>query len=400
MTLGNQFNKTYWENPDTGKTHAFAPVGMSKTPEDARRTNENAQIGYSVDPSNESIENYQGLLLNPYEGTGLPADPLVSKKDRRATVNKVLGLGDVESKDPVQSGRDNQTYIDRQNNDFKNYKSTGLFRKVLNVVNKNVNSTIGFKKAEGERRLLSNSLVNSSMPMQEIQKLENTVQMPTMRTRGGKYIKNTGGDYNPRSKRITIERGRPFNATRDTLMHELGHAQDPGIKEETQTWREFQLADPREEGLADGYKDAMRTGNLSRDFLPELYNIDGYTFDSEIWDNPTQRALYAATRAHQATNPNQHNPVPRRSWYKTSGGSREDNLRHSDDALLHHLVSNNPHLYDILDKEHYDTMDKDGNYEPDKPAFRSLGDVARESSQRHLERTYGPAPEQLKLFED
>jgi hypothetical protein len=49
--------------------------------------------------------------------------------------------------------------------------------------------------------------------------------------------------------------------------------------------------------------------------------------------------------------------------------------------MLHHLVSNNPHLYDILDKE-------------------GLGDAARGSSQRHLERTYGPAPEQLKLFED
>jgi len=400
MALGNQFNKTYWEDPDTGKTHAYAPVGMSKKPWDdfPGRTTENAGINHQINPSDASIENYQGLLTNPYEGTGLPADPLVSTKDRRATVNKVLRLGNAGGTDPVQNGRDNQLYLGRQNQDFRNNKSTGLFRRVLNVVNKNLNS-IGTSKAEGDRRLLSNSLVNSSMPMQEIQKLENTVQMPSMRARGALYPKDTSGTYNPRSKRITIERGRPFRATRDTLMHELGHAQDPGIKE-TQTWREFQRADPREEGVADGYKDAMRTGNLSRDFLPELYNGDGYTSNSDIWDNPTQRALYAATRAHQATNPNQHNPVPRRSWYAASGGSRKDNLRHSDDALLHHLVSNNPHLYDILDKEYYDTIDKDGNYEPDKSVFRSLGDVARESSQRHLERTYGPAPEQLKLFED
>jgi hypothetical protein len=381
MALGNQFNKTYWENPNSGNIHAFEPIGMSKTPEDdfPGRTTENAQIKHTRNPSNESIENYQGLLFNPYEGTGLPADPLVSPADRRATVNKVLRLGDVGSKDPVKSGGDNQMYIDRQNRDFTNYKSTGLFRKVLNVINKNVNSTIGFKKAEGDRKLLSNLIVNSNMPMQEIQKLENTVQMPTMRTRGAVYSESTGS-FSPRSKRINIARGRSFHQTRDTLMHELGHAQDPAITE-PQTWRQSQKADPLEEGVADGYKDAMRTGNLSRDFVPEFYNDGGYTTNSRIWNSPEQRALYAATRAHRATNPDQHNPVPRRSWYKTSGGSREDNLRHSDDSMLHHLVSNNPHLYDILDKE-------------------GLGDVARESSQRHLERTYGPAPEQLKLFED
>jgi hypothetical protein len=355
---------------------------MSKTPEDdfPGRTTENAQIKHTRNPSNESIENYQGLLFNPYEGTGLPADPLVSPADRRAAVNKVLRLGDVESKDPVQIGRDNQRYVEKQNRDFKNYKSTGVFRKVLNVVNRNVNSMIGYKKAEGDRKYISDLLVNSSMPMQEIQKLENTVQMPSMRVLGGKY-RPSSGEFNPQSRRLTLSRGRSFHDTRNTLMHELGHSQDPNLLGKGLTWRSSQGGDPLEEGVADGYKDAMRTGNLSRDFVPEFYNDGGYTTNSPIWNSPEQRALYAATRAHQATNPNQHNPVPRRAWYATPGGSRKDNLRHSDDSMLHHLVSNNPHLYDILDKE-------------------GLGDVARESSQRHLERTYGPAPEQLKLFED
>ena len=382
MALGNQFNKTYWENPNSGDIHAFEPIGMSKTSEDGvpERTTENAQIKHTRNPSNESIENYQGLLFNPYEGTGLPADPLVSKEDRRAAVNKVLRLGDAGGKDPVQNGVDNQRYVEQQNKDFKNYKSTGVFRKVLNVVNRNVNSMIGYKKAEGDRKYISDLLVNSNMPMQEIQKLENTVPIPVIRARGGNYMKNTGGSIEKRSKRITIARGKSFHQSRNTLTHELGHAQDPDLNSPL-SWRSSQRADPLKEGVADGYQDAMGTGHLSRDFVPELYNDHGYKTTSPIWKTQEQRALYAATRAHQATNPNQHNPVPRRAWYATPGGSREDNLRHSDDAMLHHLVSNNPRLYDILDKE-------------------GLGDAARGSSQRHLERTYGPAPEQLKLFED
>lgn len=403
MALGKQFNQTYWENPDSGDITAYSPRGYNSDANYPKRNNYNAQIASWKNPDNEDIEGYQGLLFNPYSGTGVREDPLVSKKDRRDTINKVLRVGDVGGNDPVKSGRDNQMYLNLQNQDFKNYKNTGLFRKVLNVVNRNVNS-IGTKKPAEERKLISDSLMHSNMPMQEIQKLNNTVQKPSIRARGGLHPKNTGGSYYSGSKRITIARGLSLAATSDVLLHELGHAQDPGIGE-LQDWKQYQKADPLKEGVADGYKDAMRTGNGSRDFLPELHNEGGYTSNSKIWENPTQRALYAATRAHQSTNPNQHNPVPRRSWYGTSVGSSryrssKDNLKHSDEAMLHHLVSNNPHLYDILDKEHYDTIDKDGNYELDKPVYRSLGDAAREASQRHLDRTYGPAPEQLKLFED
>ena len=398
MALGKQFNQTYWENPDSGDITAYSPKGYDSTSNHPRRNNHNAQIASWKNPDDKDLEGYQGLLFDPYSGTGVREDPLVSKEDRRATINKVLRLGDVGGNDPVRSGRDSQTYLNLQNQDFKNYKNTGLFRKVLNVVNKNLNS-IGTRKPAEERKLISDSLMYSNMPMQEIQKLNNTVQKPSIRARGGLHSKNTGGSYYSGSKRITIARGLPLAATSGVLMHELGHAQDPGI-EELQDWKQYQRADPLKEGVADGYHDAMRTGNGSRDFLPEFNNEGGYTSNSDIWGTATQGALYAATRAHQSTNPNQHNPVPRRSWYnKPNLGytiDRKTSLQYSDDALLHHLVSNNPHLYDILDKEYSKWNDFAAEGQPKY----SLGDAARDASKRHLERTYGPDPEQLKLFED
>ena len=78
MPLGDQFKNTYWFD-DQGAQHAAIE----------ERQSPRFISGADVDSHEGPL---QGLLFNPYTGTGLKQDPQVSPETRRAAVNKALGF--------------------------------------------------------------------------------------------------------------------------------------------------------------------------------------------------------------------------------------------------------------------------------------------------------------------
>jgi hypothetical protein len=78
MPLGDQFKNTYWFD-DQGAQHAAIEEGQSPR----------FISGADVDSHEGPL---QGLLFNPYTGTGLKQDPQVAPETRRAAVNKALGF--------------------------------------------------------------------------------------------------------------------------------------------------------------------------------------------------------------------------------------------------------------------------------------------------------------------
>lgn len=82
MTLGRQFQNTYWQNPDTGDVTDYA-----------------VRSDYRVDEkvNSERQTNQQGMLFSPYAHTGLVQDPTVSAEDRNQAIKKSLSLTDVDA---------------------------------------------------------------------------------------------------------------------------------------------------------------------------------------------------------------------------------------------------------------------------------------------------------------
>lgn len=83
MSLGRQFENTYWEDPNTGETHTWTRNGDIPNPV------------HVVDPTGEQRTPLQGMLFHPLTGTGLSGDPLAPKDVRRGIIQKALDLTDV-----------------------------------------------------------------------------------------------------------------------------------------------------------------------------------------------------------------------------------------------------------------------------------------------------------------
>ena len=136
MALGKQFENTYWEDPETGETHTWTrekdPVGeLRHTP-----THRKGEAADEFLDSNVSGISHQGLLLHPATATGTKDDPLVPLERREASARRAAGLNDLDA-----------------------YK-------------KKVKSKTGVKisdhMARSDADLITNSIVNSEMPIREM----------------------------------------------------------------------------------------------------------------------------------------------------------------------------------------------------------------------------------------
>lgn len=83
MTIGRQFENTFWEDPTTGDTHTWTRNGDVPRPI------------HVVNPTGEQRKPLQGLLFHPLTGTGLSGDPMNPPEVRRGVIQKALDLVDV-----------------------------------------------------------------------------------------------------------------------------------------------------------------------------------------------------------------------------------------------------------------------------------------------------------------
>ena len=84
MTVGRQFENTFWEDPNTGDTHTWT------------RNSDIPRPVHVVNPREDSGIGFQGLLFHPLTGTGLQGDPMIPSETRRGIIQKALDLTDVQ----------------------------------------------------------------------------------------------------------------------------------------------------------------------------------------------------------------------------------------------------------------------------------------------------------------
>lgn len=89
MSLGRQFENTYWEDPTTGDTHTW-----TRGPSSDMLPNHRPIHQTNAEPSTE--QPLQGLLFHPLTGTGLSGDPMSPPEVRRGIIQKALNLTNVE----------------------------------------------------------------------------------------------------------------------------------------------------------------------------------------------------------------------------------------------------------------------------------------------------------------
>jgi hypothetical protein len=90
MPLGKQFENTYWEDPETGKTHSWT---RDEDPAGERRMSPR----YRVDTPEDNLSGHQGLLFHPATGTGRKEDPLIPPERRLAAATQAVGGQDTKA---------------------------------------------------------------------------------------------------------------------------------------------------------------------------------------------------------------------------------------------------------------------------------------------------------------
>lgn len=146
MPLGKQFRNTYWHDED-GKVRA-AQENRSLPGEPAGTR----PIIHEL-PDNEKPEkNLQGMLFDPYTGTGLRQDPTVDPEHRRQAIKDSLGLNDVEKyRQRLGSMIPSQT--------IKNYERDEDGNRRTSITSKR-----GSKAAKEDMELITDTLDNTDMP--------------------------------------------------------------------------------------------------------------------------------------------------------------------------------------------------------------------------------------------
>lgn len=89
MALGEQFENTSWEDPETGIVHSW-------TRERNADGTLNSAPTYRQNASAEDLKDHQSLLFHPATGTGLKEDPLVPISRRKNAAARALGVEKVE----------------------------------------------------------------------------------------------------------------------------------------------------------------------------------------------------------------------------------------------------------------------------------------------------------------
>lgn len=93
MSIGRQFENTYWEDPRTGETHTWTRSPDVKGIIPSHRPLHQIDAADALASPERPL---QGLLFHPLTGTGLSGDPMSPPEVRRGIIQKALDLTDVE----------------------------------------------------------------------------------------------------------------------------------------------------------------------------------------------------------------------------------------------------------------------------------------------------------------
>jgi hypothetical protein len=188
MTVGRQFENTFWQDPDTNETHVWTrgtpqpnitPSGrpLHQITTFKRFGSSNIELG----PSNEQLgagsQGLQGLLFHPLTGTGLKGDSMVPDAMRRGTIQKALDLTSVEG------------YKKNLSNILGRVTSRSTRR---NYAHKVERANISDKGAETHMRRLTDTLDQSDMPTHIIAKKETPTRTILDPLPGRAYAESSG----------------------------------------------------------------------------------------------------------------------------------------------------------------------------------------------------------------
>ena len=166
----------------------------------------------------------------------------------------------------------------------------------------------------------------------------------------------------------TVYKTEPPGVSQSTTVHELGHHMDTRHLGGAFDQRKIKpyRSDMATEGVADGVADAYsRSNNVSRRMFEEgdtgtFFKRSGYGTEYKGFSNNTDKALYAAVRAHVAANPNptDFNDLPSReslyekhfpnSGYVGYAAFEKSNRTNASRLLLGHMYDQHEHVRNTL----------------------------------------------------
>ena len=169
MTLGKQFENTFWHDNDGGITASVRNEGSippfkTSKPFIQKLSNESGTPNASGTP-------LQGMLFHPATATGHRDDPLVPHENRMSAIRKALDIDDVtkyrRNLGQLVPSQRSEIYVnktDKEGNVVK-HPTTGYPETVKKVTSKQSE-----KSAQGYMGMLADTLDNTDYPTHEIQK--------------------------------------------------------------------------------------------------------------------------------------------------------------------------------------------------------------------------------------
>jgi hypothetical protein len=321
MALGKQFENTYWYTNDGDvRTSLVSDDGQSAVmskpmPEDYLDFHvEIMNTGRDDDddtPETQYVENLQGTLFNPYQGTGLYYDQLTSEKSREGAARRAMRMDDA---------------------------SGGL-----EAYKKGVQAQHGVRVSDEvalrHQDLAVDELTGTHMPVWEMNKVadQGNARVAVSPNEGRSHYSAEVGPSGSPGGRIGLHvKKRPRWAgggesiDGHTLVHEMGHAKDreniisdaglgpgsvmqwknPGKRGKSWSsrgeWVPYGGSDPRDEGVADGYMDTyggrnpklLQSAINNPEFAETQHANTGYSTKYSGFKTNAHRAIYSAMRAH------------------------------------------------------------------------------------------------------
>jgi hypothetical protein len=393
MTLGKQFEDTYWHDDDGvvnfSLKHKYSESDPDSDSLELNTLNVEPDTPFIDNESEESISHQipeylgnvmdgephlQGMLFSPHTGTGLKDDPLVPTHERERAVREVLGQNPRKTH---VAGKLSTRYEDYSPDDF-----------------------LGEIRHEERGEVLRNSLYHSDIPIHELRALEGHDLVATMHLPSeDRAMQNAGGNYSNIEKRIKVRDHPAYknissSMTRtpiaSTLLHEYGHARDNTHSEDSSKGKNnlvLKGADPIQEGMADAYSDryAHNAGKLEsgRQASERWYvQYGGYGSNYSQWERETSdgirdfrsptksntaSALYAASRIVSARSDRGMASIPK-------------HLSHGDEEkILAHLWEHNPEIHSTMNEIPQPGPSREPEY------TSSLGDHAAQIHAKHFD---------------
>jgi hypothetical protein len=313
MALGKQFENTYWYTNDGDvRTSLVSDDGQSAVmskpmPEGELDTHLDTERGASA-----HVGNVQGMLFNPYQGTGLHQDVLTSKESRAGAARRAMRMDD----------------------------ASGGLEAYKKGVQAHHGAKVSDETALQHQDLAVDALVGTHMPIWEMNKIadQGNARVAVSPSEGRDHYDPSVGPTGAPGGRIGLYvnkrpawAGGGESIRGSTIVHEMGHAKDrkgviddvgshdpgsvmkwkkPGRRGNTWSsrgeWVPYGGSDPRAEGIADGLMDTYGGSNPGLlqsaindpEFAETQHAATGYSTKYSGFKTNAHRAIYSAMRAH------------------------------------------------------------------------------------------------------